>query len=121
MLTKILLTALVLALAWTMLKRRASPEVRQKEIAEPLPLFKRFLVPGAVGVTLILACGFFAWQWFDGYQVVSVTLVSPKEERREVYQVRKKDISTNELVTVDGLRIRLSSEERLMIAEKSVP
>ncbi len=50
-----------------------------------------------------------------------MTLVSPKEERREVYQVRKKDISTNELVTVDGLRIRLSSEERLMIAEKSVP
>ncbi|MGI3002688.1 hypothetical protein ACRTDJ_06300 [Shewanella algae] len=121
MLTKILLTALVLALAWAMLKRRSSPEVRQKEIAEPLPLFKRFLVPGAVGATLILACGFFAWQWFDGYQVVSVTLVSPKEERREVYQVRKKDISANELVTVDGLRIRLSSEERLMIAEKSVP
>ncbi|MFQ6371160.1 hypothetical protein [Shewanella sp. YIC-542] len=119
MLTKLLLTALVMIVAWRMLAAKRNTNVNFKQYNEPSTnKVRNYLFSVIIGVLLSLGAGFIAWQWFDGYTVVTVTLVSPTEARRDVYQVRKKDITANELVTVDGIRIRLSRDERLVIDDK---
>jgi len=119
MLTKLLLTVLVVVFAWRMLAAKRHINVNERVYHKHSDSKIRNYLFSLVLIALaLLGGGFMAWQWFDGYTVVNVTLVSPTEARRDVYQVRKKDISTNELITVDGLRIRLSRDERLVIDDK---
>ncbi|MDF0535488.1 hypothetical protein KDN34_07805 [Shewanella yunxiaonensis] len=119
MLTKLLLTVLVVVFAWRMLAAKRHINVNDKVNPKNSDSkIRKYLFSFVLGALALLGSGFMAWQWFDGYTIVTVTLVSPTEARRDVYQVRKKDISANELVTVDGLKIRLSREERLVIDDK---
>ncbi len=71
---------------------------------------------GSIAVSMVGSIGYWYWNWQDGNQVVRVTIVSPKVDRTSVYQVRKKDIFINQITTVDGINIRLSNQERVIIA-----
>lgn len=117
MLTKLLVTALVIAFAWATLKRSSRVKTTKKPAADlGQSILRRYMVTGTLAVLLLGSASYLGWYWYDGSQVLSVTIVSPNQSGETVYQVKKRDISQHEIVTLDGITIRLSNQERVIIA-----
>nr|MBP8118551.1 hypothetical protein [Shewanella sp.] len=57
------------------------------------------------------------WYWRDQHRIVTVRIVSPNADNNGEYRVRKGDISDSKMVTIDGIHIRFSTQERLAIIE----
>ena len=116
MLTKILVTLLVIAGAMFYIRQ---PKVsRTKESTQDMGkgMLVRFVLYTVLSISLLASAGYWYWDWQDGNKVVSVTIVSPMSDDSVVYQVRKKHIANNEIITVDGIRVRLSNQERIIVA-----
>jgi len=116
-LTKILVTLLVIAGALFYIRKpaRAAKAERTSDVGKQI-LF-RYVIYGLIAFSLLGSSGYWYWNWQDGNQIVDVTIVSPSIASSEVYQVRKRDIGNNMLTTVDGISIRLSTQERVIIAK----
>ncbi|MCH1931345.1 hypothetical protein L9G16_14250 [Shewanella sp. A25] len=120
MLTKLLLTLSVVAIAIFMLTKR-HPEPRPittASVALPPTCWRRFGMAGALLLLGLSLLSYSVWYWSDQHTVVTVTIVSPIEGHSGEYQVRKGDISATEMVTVDGIHIKFSSAERLEILKE---
>ncbi|MEZ9593820.1 hypothetical protein AB4298_04215 [Shewanella sp. 10N.261.52.F9] len=117
MLTKILITLLIIAGAMVYIRKPREKGVRAstKELGKNIKL--RIGAYILVSLSLTATAGYWYWDWSDGNKVVSVTIVSPISDESVVYQVKKKDITSNELTTVNGIRIRLSNQERIIVAK----
>lgn len=116
MLTKLLVTLLVAAIGWKVISNRqrisqAAP--RQQSATTNLYTNKAAI---AAAILLIVAVAVIGWQWWLGFEKVHVTIVSPQNGNVDTYIVRKRDIGENKIVTIDGITIRLSQEERIEIA-----
>ncbi len=116
MLTKFLITALVIACCWAMVKRSKGQKIAKPTADVGQSLIRKYMLTLALGLLLAASAVYLGWSWHDNNQVVTVTIVSPNDADSAVYRVKKKDLSTTEIVTVDGLRIRLSNQERIIIA-----
>ncbi|MCK8047351.1 hypothetical protein MSG37_20925 [Shewanella sp. 1CM18E] len=116
MLTKILITLLIIVAAMLYIRKPREQGVRAntKELAKNIKL--RIAGYILIGLSLTATAAYWYWDWNDSRQVVSVTIVSPVSDDSVVYQVRKKDITSNEITTIDGIRIRLSNQERIIVA-----
>ncbi len=118
MLTKILITVLVIVAAMLYIRRpkeqSQSTRLNTKELASNIKL--RVVGYILIALSLIATAAYWYWDWNDSRQVVSVTIVSPVSDESVVYQVRKKDITSNEITTINGIRIRLSNQERIIVA-----
>lgn len=57
-----------------------------------------------------------AWHWLDQQQIMKVTITSPMDDQSEIYQVKKKDIQENQIITIAGVKVRFSNQERITIA-----
>ncbi|MGE6434535.1 hypothetical protein [Shewanella baltica] len=121
MLTKILLTVLVIAGAWFLLMKRQRQIVPQatnistKRLNEPL--LRRYLLTGVFVVLGLSVLSYSVWYWRDQHTIVTVRIVSPNADNNGEYRVRKGDISDSKMVTLDGIHIRFSTQERLTIIE----
>ncbi|MDR8523509.1 MULTISPECIES: hypothetical protein [Shewanella] len=118
MLTKILITVLVIVVAMLYIRRpkeqNQSTRVNTKDLANNIKLKVAGYI--LIALSLTATAAYWYWDWSDGRQVVSVTIVSPASDESVVYQVRKKDITSNEITTINGIRIRLSNQERIIVA-----
>ncbi|WP_417762659.1 hypothetical protein [Shewanella sp.] len=115
MLTKLLVTLLVVVIGWKVIAKRQS--ANQIVNTSPAPSFYNKKVTATVAVVLLLVAAIIVgWQWWLGFEQVQVTIGSPQHGTTETYTVRKRDISDNKIVTVDGITIRLSQQERVEIA-----
>ena len=116
MVTKILLTLVVLIVAYLYLKRRAAPQQTRKQESDSsqddLPF--RMIAIVFLLVSFFVTCGFFAYNWLDGRNVLEVTLIAP-DQSEQVYQVYKSDLEERSFITSDGQIIRISNQERLQI------
>ncbi|WP_299797006.1 hypothetical protein [uncultured Shewanella sp.] len=117
MLTKILVTLLVIAGALFYIRKPARAVRAEKTADVGKQILFKYVVYGLIAFSLLASSGYWYWNWQDGNQIVDVTIVSPNIATSEVYQVRKKDIGNNMLTTVDGISIRLSNQERVVIAK----
>ena len=121
MLIKILLTVLVIAGAWFLLvkrKRQIEPlavNLSSKRFSEPL--WRRYLLTGVFVVIGFSLLSYSVWYWRDQHRIVTVIIVSPNADNNGEYRVRKGDISDSKMVTIDGIHIRFSTQERLAIIE----
>lgn len=121
MLTKILLTVLVIAGAWFLLMKRQRQIVPQaanistKRLNEPM--WRRYLLTGVFVVLGLSVLSYSVWYWRDQHKIVTVRIVSPNADNNGEYRVRKGDISDSKMVTLDGIYIRFSTQERLAIIE----
>lgn len=121
MLIKILLTVLVIAGAWFLLvkrKRQIEPQavnLSSKRFSEPL--WRRCLLTGVFVVIGFSLLSYSVWYWRDQHRIVTVRIVSPNADNNGEYRVRKGDISDSKMVTIDGIHIRFSTQERLAIIE----
>ncbi|BAJ01703.1 hypothetical protein [Shewanella violacea] len=116
MLTKILITALVIVGAFFYLRKPARLPAQTEIEAEGKSIMLRYIFMGLIAVSMLGSTGYWYWNWQDGNQVVTVTIVSPIKDSTSVYHVRKKDIFNNKLTTVEGIHIRLSDQDRVIIA-----
>lgn len=116
MITKILLTLVVLIAAYLYLKRRGvkQSEVRQQEPASQDDLPFRMIAIVFLLLSFVVTCGFFAYNWLDGRQMLEVTLTAP-DQTEQVYKVYKADLEERSFQTVDGQIIRISAQERMQI------
>ncbi|AVI68180.1 hypothetical protein CKQ84_21385 [Shewanella sp. WE21] len=121
MLIKILLTVLVIAGAWFLLvkrKRQIEPlavNLSSKRFSESL--WRRYLLTGVFVVIGFSLLSYSVWYWRDQHRIVTVRIVSPNADNNGEYRVRKGDISDSKMVTLDGIHIRFSTQERLAIIE----
>ncbi|WP_308443277.1 MULTISPECIES: hypothetical protein [unclassified Shewanella] len=115
-LTKILITLLIIVGAMVYMRKPREKGVRAstKELGKNIKL--RIVAYVLIGLSLTATSAYWYWDWSDGNKVVSVTIVSPMSNESVVYQVRKKDIASNEITTINGIRIRLSNQERIIVA-----
>ncbi|QYJ84813.1 hypothetical protein K0I73_11120 [Shewanella mesophila] len=118
MLTKILITLLVIAGALFYIRRPA--KVSRTETAGQLGqrILFRYVAFAIVVLAIIGSGAYWYWSWEEGNEVVSVTIVSPVQEKTTIYRVHKRDIGINELTTIEGVKVRLSNQERIIIAPK---
>jgi hypothetical protein len=121
MLTKILFTALVIALvvAGTRFQRgRAlARATRVDEPGEPSGLLGR-VAPRRIAyiiaaVLLVSAVAFYANFWRDWHEVVTVRVINTQSGDSAEYKVYKGTIEARGFETVDGWKVRVSDLERL--------
>lgn len=126
LLTKILLTLLVVIGAWFLLLKRGRSVGSQSQsinnqgrlvMESYAPLWRRYFMTGLFVLIGICILSYSVWYWRDQHKVVTVTIVSPTGIHSGVYQARKGDISEAKMVTVEGIHIRFSTAERLEILE----
>ncbi|MCE9678725.1 hypothetical protein LZP69_05885 [Shewanella sp. AS1] len=119
MLTKLLITLLVIVGALFYIRK---PKVKQRSESvsqQGQRLLFKYITMGLVTVTLLGSVGYWYWSWQDGQQIVNVTIVSPNDATSQVYRVHKRDIGLTEITTIEGVKVRLSSQERIVIAPAS--
>ncbi|MBS0042424.1 hypothetical protein KFE26_08950 [Shewanella sp. M16] len=121
MLIKILLTVLVIAGTWFLLVKRKrqiesqAVNLSSKRFSEPL--WRRYLLTSVFVVIGFSLLSYSVWYWRDQHRIVTVRIVSPNADNNGEYRVRKGDISDSKMVTLDGIHIRFSTQERLAIIE----
>jgi len=115
-LTKILVTLLVICAALFYLRSPAKGLKISGSINIGQQILIRYFFYALVAIALLGSSGYWYWDWQDGNQIVSVTIISPLVANSVVYKVRKKDISDNRIITLDGINIRLSNSERVIVA-----
>ncbi|GIU02433.1 hypothetical protein [Shewanella algidipiscicola] len=116
MLTKILVTLLIIAGALFYVRKPARSDQTETATQFGQRLLFRYVAMGFVVLALFGSAVYWYWTWQDGEQIVSVSIVSPLDNKVNIYQVHKRDISENEFTTVEGIKIRLSTQERIIIA-----
>lgn len=117
MLTKILITIFIIVSVMFYLRKKNQTSTANKHCRTPTPSQFKYLTFGFVALSLCLSAGYIFMQWQDDNKVVNVTIISPTSTNAKSYLVRKKDISINEIKTLDGITIRLSNQERIEIAD----
>lgn len=121
MITKIILTLLVIAAGYFYLKRQSvskSASVRQPtEIsvssASSVPV--KLIAGLLVGIFSVATVSFVGYRWYDNSRLLEVRLISPATPEPLVYQVRKGDLKERSFTTTDGQIVRISASERLEV------
>lgn len=120
MITKLILTLTVIAIAWMVVKNR---QQRMQAISRdnpagaaprrgPNPMLKW----GAYGLLamLLLGSGLFLYtQWQDFTRVVTVRVIDTQTGRSVSYQARRGDIEERHFTTLDGREVNAANNERI--------
>ena len=118
MVTKIVLTLLVILAAYLYLKRRnvvAQSRVKSVDITPAPDTPFRLIAIVLILVSLAGTLGYVVYHWIDGHQTLQVTLISPGAEKPQLYQVYKSELNERSFTTVQGQIIRIGSQDRLQI------
>jgi len=119
MVTKVLLTLLVIVVAYLYLKRRVAATKSRPRVTESehrsadMPV--RAIAILFLLVSFTLTVGFFVYRWIDGNQLLRITLISPQSSEPVYYQVHKSALQERTFTTTDGQIIRIGAQDRLEI------
>ncbi|OMH38058.1 hypothetical protein [Motiliproteus sp. MSK22-1] len=128
MLTKILLTALIIVGCYTYLRYKRNLE--QGDISSqrlkgddntPTPAIPstvvRWLATGLVFLSVAGAVGFFIYDWNDSRTLLEVKVINPQSGEQIRYQVYKGDMEERSFKTIQGQQVRIANTERLEVME----
>jgi hypothetical protein len=126
MITKLILTFTVIAIAWLVVRNRqqrvqAITHESQPEVVAgggKNPMFKW----GAYALLAMLLLGSGAYlyvQWQDYARVVTVLVVDTQTGRSVSYQARRGDIEARRFVTLDGREVSVANNERIELESAS--
>lgn len=121
MITKILLTALIILAALTFIRyknsqHRAQDRVRQAELAADRRT-AMFIAITLVVLTLLLSGGIYYWHWQDEHRIFTVQVINSHSGAEQSYQVYQSEIDGRRFRTIDGRLINLSDSERMEVLE----
>ncbi len=122
MLTKILLTSLVIIGCFLYIRyRRTAAEnaLRAENSAPPLLLnnLMRGLAIGLLTLSVAGLVGFLIYDWNDGRTLLDVRVINPQSGEEVVYQVYKGDLDERSFTTLQGQQVRIANSERLVVSE----
>lgn len=118
MVTKVVLTLLVILAAYIYLKRRrvvSQPRVKQVAVSQETDKPFRLIAILLLVVSLTGTTGYVIYNWIDGHQLLQVTLISPGTNESHYYRVHKSELNERSFTTVEGQIIRIGSQDRLQI------
>jgi hypothetical protein len=126
MITKLILTLTVIAIAWLVVKNRqqrvqaithdSQPEVAAGGSKNPMLRWGAY----ALLAMLLLGSGAYLFvQWQDYTRVVSVVVVDTQTGRSVSYQARRGDIEARRFVTLDGREVSVAHNERIELESAS--
>lgn len=126
MLTKILVTALIILACFYYLRyqRNKQQAGTQKAIAATSAhKFSRtsqvkWLAGSLVALTICAAMVSFIYGWLDKQQILNVKVTSPYSGEVVTYQVYKGDMNERSFETVQGQKIRIGNSERIEVSEQ---
>lgn len=127
MLTKILVTALIILACFYYLRYQRNKQLAgtQKAIAAtPARKFSltsqiKWLAGGLVVLTICAALASFIYGWLDKRQILNVKVTSPYSGEVVTYQVYKGDMNERSFETVQGQKIRIGNSERIEVSEQT--
>ena len=127
MLTKILVTALIILACFYYLRFQRNKQqigTQKANAATSAQKFSRtsqiaWLAGSLVALTICAAIISFVYGWFDKKQVLNVKLISPYSGEVVIYEAYKGDMNERSFETVQGKVIRIGNSERLEISEKT--
>ncbi|GLS84333.1 hypothetical protein [Paraferrimonas haliotis] len=118
MLTKLLITVIVILLSLFVLKQRKPVEVVDKT-ADVTALSRKallkFYATLCLGALIIGSLVFVGWHWYDNQQIMQVTISNPNTGDAQVFLARKGEIGASSMVTIQGQQIRISPLESVRI------
>ncbi|GLP94723.1 hypothetical protein [Paraferrimonas sedimenticola] len=119
MLTKLLVTVVVLIFSMMLLKRSKAKTEQVEPSADVTAMSRkalfRFYAVFCLGALLIGSAAFMGWRYIDNQQLMRVTITNPNTGASVEYLAHKGDIESKVLVTVDGQTIRISPLESVII------
>lgn len=121
MITKIVLTLLVIAAGYVYLKRKSAsassaagrPSEVSVESASSVPV--RLIAVLLLVISSVATLSYIGYRWYDNNRLLEVRLISPGVAEPLVYQVRKGDLDERSFTTTDGQIVRISATERLEV------
>lgn len=118
MLTKILVTALVIVAVVTFyrFKNTARPDAAAKRARETLAAnnrFGRMMAYGFAGFLVLASVIWFGLHWREQHRIITIRVIG--ESGTTVYKAYNKDLKGNEFETIDGRTVILGQSERVEI------
>ena len=122
MITKILLTLLVVLSAYALIKRQRANSSQQKEARPNSDNSMSFdaadLRLGAymfIAIMFLLGAYFYYQRWQQDHQLLTIRLYSVGKQQAVEYQVFQYQLDNRSFITTDGIHVKVSSNERMEI------
>ncbi len=119
MLGKILLTCLVIVIAFFVIRQRAIAEqggtASQAEEKDRESGEFRFMAWSFLVMMVAVAAGMYYYQWRDDHTVLTITLHPDNQGAPISYQVYKYQLGERSFTTVEGTSITVAGSERMEI------
>ena len=121
MLTKILITLLVIIVAAMVLRqRKLLQQALQKPVVIQVPeepsdhqIMMKWISIVIVLFLVLSVASYYVVQWRDDHQLYSIRIINPQTGKEESYQAYKKDLKGSSFVTLTGLQVSVSELERV--------
>lgn len=125
MLTKILVTALIVLACFFYIRYQRHKQVSLTEQNDTLntrsgknslPSPIHWLAGGLIVLTVCGATSFFIYDWLDNRQLLTVKVTSPHSGEVVTYQVYKGDMKERSFETLQGQVVRIGNSERIEVS-----
>ena len=90
MLTKIIITILIIVSVMFYLRKKNQTSSKSKHIKTGVPSQVKYLTFGFAALSLCLSAAYIFMQWKDDNKVVNVSIISPTSTKEQSYLLRKK-------------------------------
>lgn len=120
MITKILLTALVIIGVALYFRQRTAQRVRASTGAGPQasPWYWRLLPAALLLAALLVSAAMFWLQWREEHRVFTARVIDTRSGTVTTYLVYKDDVQGRTFTTVDGRTVTLADVERLELSSQ---
>jgi hypothetical protein len=129
MLTKILVTALVIIGCYLFLRYKRGRSLAPLRVLEVVshsgadrnprsPM--RMLALGLCVISLLASAIFLGWRWQDNRTLLEVRVISAATGEQVQYQAYKGDVEGRSFITIYGQRVSIAESERMEINEARV-
>ncbi|MCU7882318.1 MAG: antitermination protein NusG [Candidatus Thiodiazotropha sp. (ex Lucinoma aequizonata)] len=126
MISKLLLTFTVIAIAWLVVKNRQQRVLDVSSDKPPALVAQRrpniLLRWGGYALLAVMLLGstlYLAMQWQEMIRVVTVRVIDTQTGRSVSYQARRTDVDDRHFVTVDGREVSVANSERIELESAS--
>lgn len=115
MLTKILVTALVIVAVLTFyrVKNAARPELAVQRARAANNRFGRMMAYGFAGFLVLVSAIWFGLHWREQHRIITIRVIG--DSGPTVYKAYNKDLKGNHFETIDGRKVILGESERVEI------
>lgn len=119
MITKILLTALIIIAVALYFRRRTAMRVPASAGAQSgSPWYWRLLPAGLLAAALVVSAAMFWLEWREEHRIFTARVIDTRTGEITTYLVYRDDVEGRTFTTVDGRTVTLADVERLELSAR---